>query len=216
MSLLLRGSAAAMALSATMGAAAQGIPGYPGTVEGFDPREIALLPRWCIYADTFRDRVPNGNNPQMIAQWHAQMGKPFEAIHHYCYALMKTNRATLLAQDATTRRFYLLDSITEFDYVINRSPPDFILLPEILSKKGENLVRLGKGETAVLTFERAVELNPSYWPPYAHLSDYYKTSGNLALAREWLDKGLAHAPGTKALLRRKDELGRPANAKPGK
>lgn len=210
---MLRLLVAAALVAAAAGALAQGIAGYPGTVEGFDPREVALLPRWCIYTDTFRDRIPGGQNPQMIAQWHAQMGKIFEAMHHYCYALMKTNRATLLAKDATTRLFYLQDSMREFDYVIDRAPADFILLPEILSKKGENLLRLGKGGTAVLTLERAIELNPGYWPPYAHLSDHYRESGDLKAAREWLDKGLAQAPDTKALRRRIDELERPATAR---
>lgn len=196
-------------LAATVSSWGQGIPGYPGTVEGFDPREIALLPRYCVYTDTFRSRVPLGNNPQMIAQWHAHMGRIFEAMHHYCYGLMKTNRATLLAQDATTRRFYLLDSITEFDYVISRAPADFVLLPEILSKKGENLIRLDKGPAGMQELERAIELNPNYWPPYAHMSDYFKSKGEIKTAREWLEKGLVTSPDARGLTRRLAELDAP-------
>lgn len=200
----------AVSMAAAGHVSAQLIPGYPGTVEGFDPREVAMLPSYCVYTDTFRDRIPEGKNPQMVRQWRAQLGPTFEAMHHYCYGLMKTNRAMILSRDANTRRFYLQDSITEFDYVISRAPSDFILLPEILAKKGENLVRLGKGAVGVLVLEQAVELSPAYWPPYAYLSDFYKSTGDTRAAREWLDKGLAHAPDANALLRRIRELDRPA------
>jgi len=45
--------------------------------------------------------------------------------------------------------------------------------------------------------------------PYAALSDYYKSLGDLKSAREWVDKGLAAAPGTRALQRRLTELDHP-------
>ena len=98
------------------------------------------------------------------------------------------------------------DSIGEFDYVITRAPEDFILLPEILTKKGENLVRLGKGPVGVTQFERAMELKPDYWPPYAYMSDYFKDAGDPKKAREILEKGLSNAPDAKALQRRLAEL----------
>lgn len=188
---------------------AQGIPGYPDTVEGYDPREVGMLPGYCIYTQVFRDRVAAGNNRQIIDQWYAQMGPVFHTLHHYCYGLMKTNRAVLLARDETTRRFYLLDSLTEFDFVIQRAPPDFILLPEILSKKGENLIRLGKGALGAQELERAIELNPNYWPPYAHMSDYSKSKGEIKAARDWLEKGLATSPDARGLTRRLTELDAP-------
>ena len=82
---------------------------------------------------------------------------------------------------------------------------DFVLLPEILTKKGENLLRLGKSQGAV-ELGRAIELKKDYWPPYAAMSDYYKGVGDVRKAREWLEKGLAAAPGTRALTRRLEEL----------
>jgi tetratricopeptide (TPR) repeat protein len=142
----------------------------------------------------------------MIDAWTAQMGDIFHALHHYCAGLIKANRALLLARNTTDRRFYFSDAIIEYDYVIVRAPPDFVLLPEIVTKKGEALVHLGRGPLAVLEFERAIELKTDYWPPYAHLSDYYKASGELRKARETLDAGLAKVPDAKALLRRKSEL----------
>lgn len=195
---------------------AQLAPGYPELVEANDPREIGMLPSYCIYTQIFRDRVPGGNDPPVVQQWYARMGQTFHHMHHYCWGLMKTNRAILLSRDETTRRFYLTDAIREFDYVISHATTDFVLLPEILSKKGENLIRLGRGSVGILELERAIELNADYWPPYAHLSDYYKSSGDANAAREWLEKGLARSPEAMGLTRRLSELGRPARGSKGK
>lgn len=191
--------------AACASAQAQQIPGYP-QLEAMDPREIALLPGYCKYTQTFRERLPGGNDPAQIERWYSFLGQPFHAMHHYCWGLMKTNRAVLLARDPVVRRFYLNDAITEYDYMIDRVPEDFVLLPEFLTKKGENLVRLGRGPLAVFQFERAIELKKDYWPPYAYLSDYYKEEGNARKAREVIEAGLAQIPDAKGLKRRLDEL----------
>ena len=120
---------------------------------------------------------------------------------------MKTNRGVLLARTAQARVSYLNDANRELDYVTNRASADFILLPEILTKKGQNLVRLNQGSLARIEFEKAVQLKPDYWPPYAHVSDLYKSEGNLKAAREWLERGLAASPDAPALKRRLEELG---------
>ena len=108
-------------------------PGYPASVNAFDPREVAMLPRYCTYTQMFRDYVPGGNNPAEIQRWYSILGETFHAMHHYCLGLMKTNRGLILARDEQWRRFYLKDAIVEFDYVIDRAPPDYVLLPEILA-----------------------------------------------------------------------------------
>ena len=128
---------------------------------------------------------------------------------------MKTNRALFLARDDPARRFYLNNSLAEFDYVIERVPEDFVLLPEILTRKGQNLILLGKGKAGITELERAIELKPDYWPPYAYTSDYFKSVGDLKTARELLDRGLALSPDAKGLLRRADELKQPAAPKKG-
>jgi hypothetical protein len=60
---------------------------------------------------------------------------------------------------------------------------------------------------------RAIELKPQYWPPYVALSDYFKELGQIAVAREWLEKGLAAAPNAQPLLRRLAELDRAKGAR---
>jgi tetratricopeptide (TPR) repeat protein len=186
-------------------ALAQQIPGYP-SIDSYDAREVALLPKFCPYTLLFSEKVPGGSDPEQKRRWQGVLGPTFITLHHYCWGLMKTNRAVLLARDAQTRTFYLGDAINEFDYVIERAPPDFVLLPEILTKKGENLVRLGRGPTGIVQFENAITLKPDYWPPYAQMSDYYKELGDLGKAREALERGLAQAPSTAALTRRLEEL----------
>jgi hypothetical protein len=187
-------------------ARAQDVPGYPAHVTDYDPREVAMLPRYCIHTQSFRDKVPGGADKVAIDGWYAEMGPVFHAMHHYCWGLMKTHRALYLSRDPRTREFYLRDSITEFDYVLERAANDFVLLPEILTKKGENLIRLGRGATGIYELERAVELKPEYWPPYAQMSDYYKEAGDRKKARDMLQAGLAKAPDAKALQRRLAEL----------
>jgi tetratricopeptide (TPR) repeat protein len=178
------------------------IPGYPDAVTAYDPREVAPLPRYCAYTQSFREHVPGGNNPDEIQRWASLMGQMFIHMHHYCWGLMKTYRGLILSRDEQSRRFYLNDAIGEFDYVLAHAPADFVLLPEILMKKGENLIRLGNGGDGILQLLRATELKPDYWPPYAIMSDYYKDHGNLKAAREALEKGLSASPDAKALKER--------------
>jgi tetratricopeptide (TPR) repeat protein len=201
---------AALAMGVLAGAAASasaaGIPGYPENIREYDAREVSMLPRYCVYTQDFRNHIPGGGNLDEIRRWRSKMGNAFEAMHHYCWGLMETNRAMLLARNPQDRKFYLGSAIGNFDYVIHNSPPDFIMLPEILTRKGENLLRLGRSAQAVQALEQAIALKSDYWPPYAQLSDFYKANGDPGKARETLEKGLALTPDAKALNRRLVEL----------
>jgi hypothetical protein len=199
-------------------AQAQWTPGYPDRVFDYDPREIAMLPPYCKHTQDFRDKVPGGGDGTLIQRWRDVLGPTYEHTHHYCWGLMKTNRGNLLVRTDEARRYYLSDAITEFQYVIDRSPPSYPLLPEVLSRKGENLLRLGRESVAMLAFEQALQVKPDYWPPYAHMSDYFKSLGDVGKARELLERGLQNAPNETALKRRLDELSAAASGRrtPGK
>jgi tetratricopeptide (TPR) repeat protein len=182
-------------------------PGYPERVEGYDRREVAMLPRYCLHTLGFRmARVPGGEDQATTDRWYAFLGPTFNGLHHYCWGMMKTNRAMILARTREGRISYLNSANGEFDYVIQRAPRDFVLLPEIVTKKGENLIHLGRGQVALLVLEEATKIKPDYWPPYARMSDYLKDQGDIARAREVLEKGLAAAPDAQALKRRLAEL----------
>lgn len=179
--------------------------------QNYDAREVRLLPPYCKYTQLFRDRVPGGKDPAEIERWSALMGNTFIHMHHYCWGLMNGNRAMLFSRTDQDRTHNLYQSVKEFDYVIDKAPPDFAYLPEIVTKKGENLIKLGKGPEGVGELRRAIEIKPSYWPAYAAMSDYFKDNGDPKRAREWLEKGLAAVPNARALTRRLDELNAASN-----
>lgn len=190
---------------------AQLIPGYPDDVRAHDAREVALLPPYCMFTQLFRDNVPGGRDRVKAARWESVIGPDHNHLHHYCWGLMKVNRARLLAQSEETRKFYFSDAVREFDYSIDRSSRGFVLLPEMLARKGEALLRIGQVPSALEALERAIELKPDYWPPYAFASDYFREAGNAARAREWLDRGVAAIPESQELKSRLASL----DASPG-
>lgn len=166
----------------------------------FSERDVAMLPDFCRY------RMDQGANPDEYARYERLIGPMFLHVHHYCYGLAYTNQAKLRRVSQRDRDHLLSQSITEFQYVISRVPADFVLLPEILTKTGENLLRLRRIPEALSTLQRAVESKPDYWPAYAVLSDHYKGLGEVDKAREWLEKGIAASPNSRALELRKREL----------
>lgn len=179
----------------------------------FDPKLLAMLPPYCKHTQYYREVVPGGNDAKQIERWTSIMGaENFIHLHHFCMGLDNSNRALYFSRTKQERDHELAQSVNEFRYVLNNVAPDFALRPEILTRRGENLVRLGNGPQGVVDLSRAIELKPDHWPPYAALSDYYKGLGDFRAAREWAERGLAAAPGIKALQRRLAELDK-TNAK---
>lgn len=172
-----------------------------------DPKLFAMLPPYCKHTQVYRENVPGGSDAAQIERWTRILGaQNYLHLHHYCWGLENTSQALYFSTTKQDREHQLAQSVKEFDYVIARVTPDFVLLPEILARRGENQLKLGHGSKGVTDLNRAIELKPDHWPPYAALSDYYKGLGDLQAAREWAEKGLAAVPGTKALQRRLAEL----------
>jgi tetratricopeptide (TPR) repeat protein len=162
-----------------------------------------MLPDFCRHRLA---KGPNEVDPAETARYKKLLGPTFLHIHHYCFGLAWTNRAKLSRMTPRERNYWLGLSIQDFDYVIRNASADFVLLPEILTKRGENLLRLRRFQEAASTLLRAIETKPDYWPPYAVLSDYHKQNGELDKAREWLEKGIAASPDAKALEMRQFAL----------
>lgn len=177
----------------------------------YDASQLALLPPYCKYTQLYRAAVPGGNDPAEIQRWSALMGgaENFAHMHHYCWALENTNRGLYSSKSKLERDRYLAATLGDLDYVLQRVTPGFVLLPEILTKKGENLIRLGRGPEAIDDLMRAIQLKPDYWPPYAVLSDYFRDRKDVANAKDWLNKGLAAAPNTRPLETRLRQLNSP-------
>jgi tetratricopeptide (TPR) repeat protein len=172
----------------------------------YEPSLVLRLPPYCKYTMFFNAKVPGGDNRVEQERWKNLMGPTFIHMHHYCYGLMATNRAIYLSPTREARNHNFGISIQEYDYVIQRAPEGFGLLPEMLTRKGESLISLDRGPEGVGELRRAIDIQPDYWPAYAAASDYYKEHGAPSKAREWLEKGLAAAPDTRALTRRLDAL----------
>jgi tetratricopeptide (TPR) repeat protein len=189
-------------LSVNVAVAASDAPGYPEMIEAYDPREMAMLPAYCKYTAEFGQSAPGYKDPAEGKKWRELLGPTFVTLHHYCWGLMHTNRALFLTRSAQQKNFHLSQSIHEFDYVLRRATADFMLLPEILTKRGENLIRLGKGPIAALDLERAIQLKPDYSPAYIALSDYHKNIGDVVKARELLQNALSFAPEARGLKKR--------------
>lgn len=174
---------------------------------GFDPREINRLPPYCKYTQIYRKNLPGGDDPAEIERWTRQMGgNIFSHMHHYCWALQTSSPTRLSPLSRDMRRHNLLLAVGDIDYVLSRVPDDFYLLPEIRTRKGEVLVMLDRGGEGLSEFQRAVEIDPNYWPAYAGMSDYFRDTGQIAKARQSLEKGLSAVPNTRALTRRLAEL----------
>jgi tetratricopeptide (TPR) repeat protein len=175
----------------------------------YHPRDLALLPSYCQYTQFFRDSVPGGRNPAEIERWNTRTKGMFQHLHHYCWGLIALNQATFFARSPQEREHRLRVSINEFDYVLRRAEeehPNFELLPEILTKKADSLIRLGKSAEGAGALQRAISLKPDYWPAYASLSDHYKALGDIPKARATLESGLSAAPNATPLKERLAEL----------
>ncbi len=173
----------------------------------YSERSLALLPGWCKYAQDFRDRVPGGNNPAEYQRLMTITKGMFQHMHHHCYGLIAQNTAMLRVRDPQKRAALLKTSVNEFDYVLRNTPPDFIMLPEVLTKRAESLIALTRGAEAQSDLQRALQLKPDYWPAWLTLADYYyEKVGDAAKAAYTLEQGIVAAPNAPALQDRLAEL----------
>lgn len=169
--------------------------------------EVALLPEYCADAQTFNgwgDQVYN-RSPN-APKWLALMGKGFWAMHHYCWALIRLGRIKSNTPPIIVKG-HRLAALGDLGFVIQNTPPDFIMLPEIYTKVGEVLLQLKRDGEADDAFMKARSLKPDYWPPYARWAEHLMVTGQKAKARETLEAGLAYVPTSTTLQSMYRELG---------
>jgi len=168
------------------------------------PSELLMLPAYC--KDSQIIGHPHRTPPDPVSQhWFDVLGENFWDIHHYCFGLNDVNRSRL-ARNTAKQRGLLEESLKEFDYVIHAAKNGFILLPEILTQKGHALAMLEREGEAIAEYQKAIQLKPEYWLPYAYLSDSYQKIGKIDKAREALTAGLDKIPNSKPLRRRLSNL----------
>lgn len=174
------------------------------------PEELALLPRYCLDAQSFGYGDAYSNTSPNAPKWVAMMGKSFWHIHHHCWALINVRRADK-AQTPKQKQVALWgEALGDFEYVVRNTPEDFILLPEILTWMGRTQAKLGQHDQAEQSFEKAKSIKPDYWPPYYHHGELLLKLGRRTEALEIVTTGLRQAPDAKPLqLLFRDLGGRP-------
>lgn len=169
--------------------------------------ELRLLPRYCpdtmgftIYGDS-TSALPRAK------YWVSLMGPSFWHMHHYCAAQISLLRAKRASTSRTQRNALLLNAQDNFQYVIKNATPDFIMLPEIHTRRGETLLLLGKSKEAGEEFASARKIKPDYWPAYSRWAEYLMKNGQRAEALRLVSEGLRYAPDAKVLLEQYRLLG---------
>jgi len=176
--------------------------------------ELALLPPYCPHTlDSYGPSTPEQHAEQR-AKWESVYGEAFIHFHHYCYSFVYSMRADRYSVPASLRQTYLGDIVREIQYVIDRTPRDHPLRPEMFTRQGTALRRLGKADEAIRLFKKASELDPTYWHAYYEMAICYLARNRKDQAREALREGLSHAPDAKALVSMLNELSDNAQVEP--
>ena len=154
--------------------------------------ELALLPPFCydVYGMRYGDKITN-RSPR-ASHWESLMGQSFWTMHHYCWAKINQRRILAPGTDPKFRMGLLGGVVGDLGFVINNSPPDFIMLPEVYSALGEVELLRKNPAAANGHFNTARKLKPSYPPPYQLWSEYLLTTGKKEEAKALLKAGLEH------------------------
>lgn len=167
--------------------------------KGITKAEMALIPSYCPDTMGFGYGDAHYNTSPRAPHWVSMLGKDFWHLHHYCWALINRQRATRYGLSKMQRKGLLEEVLSDYQYVLERAAPDFILLPEILTRTGEVELILYRPERANATFARARQLKPDYWPAYSHWIEYLIGKGRRGEAKELAQEGLEISPGSKTL-----------------
>ena len=161
--------------------------------------ELVLLPSYCKDTIVFNPRTSEGAPPPEAKRWIRVMGRGFFSMHHYCWGINFIGRSNKHGITRQQREYYLKDAVANFNFVIEHSPHDFIMLPEVHLKKGDALARLGDDEGATKVYQLSIRAKSDYWPAYVGLADLLRNRGKNDDAKAVVEEGLRHSPLSKTL-----------------
>jgi hypothetical protein len=192
------------------------VPALAGPPPNITQHETAVLPAFCKDTQTWP-----GGNPDGMARGKARYGEVFWHFHHYCYAMVWLLRADRHSNTAMERRGLLVSSLDDLDYVLKYLPPDYFLLPEMLTMRGRILFRQGNYADAIIELNKAIEQNRAYWRAYSELAKCHEALGNRQAAIEVVREGLKFSPESKVLQAYERDLSEPrssagSNTTPGR
>ncbi len=174
--------------------------------------EMGLIPAYCKDANSFGYGGTADSMSPNAPKWVAMMGPGFWAVHHYCWAQIKLMRIQGPSVSQTIKQGTREAVLGDLLYSIENSPPDFVLLPEIYTKRGQVHLDLKRPAAADASFAKARSLKPDYWPAYVHWAAYLQSIGRKASAKELAEEGLAYAPDSKSLRKLLSDLGGDPNS----
>jgi tetratricopeptide (TPR) repeat protein len=116
------------------------------------------------------------------------------------------HRAEKMGVSDQQRLSYYNSAVADIDYFLERSDSKFVLLPEILTRKGEALTRTKKYAKAEQTFKEAFAHKTDYWPAYKGLADMYLAQGRKESARQALELGISKSIDKRMLKKMLDDL----------
>jgi hypothetical protein len=126
-------------------------------------------------------------------------------MHHYCWAMINLRRAR--SEPERERRGIYVEARRDLIYVINGSPPNFPLLPELFTRVGEVDLLLKNFGSADQALQRARALKPEYWQAYAPWIEALIKLNLKPAAKELAIEGLKYSPQASVLLDQFKRLG---------
>lgn len=197
-----------LALLAMLAALWPGLPSHAVKPANVGAGEIAMLPPYCIDTEGFMHGPENSPTQSPRAhEWVSRMGRSFWTMHHYCWGLVNLNRLRFGRTDTNNKRYFAKQIVDEFTFVLQRSSPDFILLPEIWTRIGEASLLAGDIGAAMDAYAKARSLRPDYAPAYAQWAEFQMNNGRRSDAKTLVEEGLQHIPDSKPLLDLRRKLG---------
>ena len=144
---------------------------------------------------------------ESVEHWEQRMGGGmFMHMHHYCWGLASLRKAQDYKLSVGEKRTLLSTAVKEIDYVLGHAQPDFVLLPEMLTKRGEALLRLKDYRAAEAMFTKAIETRKDYWPAYTLYAEALIDQGKRDQARDVLNNGIKQVSEPRMLQRMLTDL----------
>lgn len=173
--------------------------------------ELALLPHYC--RGTQQVRVIS-KDTKPIEEYVAIYGKSYYHFHHYCWALNTENNAWK-THDKFLRKSKLNYALGDIQYILERSEPSFVYLPDIYNAQARILFSLRRYAEAAIALRKAIVAKPDYVPAIARLSDYYADNGDKAQAIKTLEEGIDNTEKATTLIKKLKKLGKTYTGTPG-
>lgn len=179
-----------LALGAALAAPARA--GDPFDTLSITKGELARLPVYCPHAWGYVHR--GWGNWEERERWDQRLGPTMRHMHHYCWSILKYNRAHGIGVSAQLKNALIESAIVEAHYLIDRAPADYIFLPEAVHRVGIYNFELGRWLVALDYFERARTIKPDYYPPYLEMANVNMSVGRKEDAIAALQAGLKVMP----------------------